>query len=808
MLADLRFALRQLKKSPGFAAVAIATLALGIGANTAIFTVVRAVLLDQLPYADPGRLVKIAEGSPDTQRPETVDFTTTDDLRNRSSSFSSMALSRDGSGALVEQANPELLDGMRVSSNYFDTLGVKVFLGRNFLPEEDHPQTRYEVVLTYGLWQRRFGSDPSIVGRTIRLSDRPYKVVGILPANFHPLVRSDRSLLPEMYMPLGYDLKDPSACRGCQHLQLIGRLKPGVSPEQARSELNAILRAVIAEHPSDYDPQTVIAVMPLNDYVVGRVSSALWILLGAVTMVLLIACANVAHLALARAAARSKEMALRAALGAGRARLIRQLLAESLLLAVVGGAVGVVLAYWSTSALAQLGPRQLPRAHEIRVDLPVLLFAAIASIVTGVLFGVVPAFRASQADPGETLKSVGTTSTDGPQRHVYRNVLVTVEITLAFVLLMSAGLMGKSLLQLLNVDPGYDPHNVLTAGVYVYGDRYKQADAELNFYDQGMQRLRATPGIDGAAMVSTLPLASSDRRGFHIKERPLANEAAAPSPDTYAVSPDYFNVMRIPLVHGRVFTNADRAGAPGVALISDSCAKAVFPGEDPIGRHIQLGDRDDKKEWLTIVGIVGNVRQYGFDQPSVMEAYVPMAQNRDFGFNLVVRTAGDPRRFEQTVRQAFLSVDNTQPLDQVRPLEDYVAESQAARRFTLLLLGLFGLSAMVLAAMGIYGVISYVVSLRTRELGIRMALGAARADVVEMVLGQGFRLAAMGLIFGFAASLLLTRFLSSLLYQVHPTDVAVSASVSAVLVLVALLANYIPARRASRVDPMVALRYE
>ncbi len=491
MLADLRFALRQLRKSPGFTAVAVATLALGIGANTAIFTVVKAVLLDQLPYAEPGRLIKVAEGGPDTLRPETVDFTTTYDLRTRSNSFANLALSRDGAGVLVEQGNPELLDGMRVSANYFDTLGVKVFLGRNFLPEEDHPQTRYEVLLTHGLWKRRFGGDPSIVGRTLRLSDRPYKVIGVLPANFHPLVRSDRSLLPEMYMPLGYDLKDPSACRGCQHLQLIGRLKPGVSPEQARSELNAILRAVIAEHPSDYDPQTVIVVMPLNDYVVGRVSNALWILLGAVAMVLLIACANVAHLALARAAARSKEMALRAALGAGRVRLLRQLLAESLLLALIGGVVGVLLACWSTSVLAQLGPRQLPRAHEIRVDLPVLLFATIASILTGVLFGVVPALRASQADPGETLKSVGTTSTDGRQRYLYRNILVTVEITLAFVLLMSAGLMGKSLLRLLNVDPGYDPHNVLTANVYVYGDRYKKPEAELNFYDEGMQRLRA-----------------------------------------------------------------------------------------------------------------------------------------------------------------------------------------------------------------------------------------------------------------------------------------------------------------------------
>ena len=370
-------------------------------------------------------------------------------------------------------------------------------------------------------------------------------------------------------------------------------------------------------------------------------------------------------------------------------------------------------------------------------------------------------------------------------------------------------MLGKSLLRLLNVNPGYDPHHVLTAEVYVYGARYdKKPQVELNFYEQAMQRLRATPGIEGVAMVSTLPLASFDRRAFHLQDRPLANESDAPSPDTYSVSPDYFHVMRIPLKRGRLFTDADRAGAPGVALISESCARAVFPNEDPIGRHIQLGGRHDDKPWLTIVGIVGDVRQYGFDRPSNMEAYIAQAQDMDFGYNVVVRTQGDPRRFEQTVRQAFLSVDNTQPIDQLRPLEDYVAESQAARRFTLMLLGLFGGLALLLAAVGIYGVISYAVSSRTRELGIRMALGAERKDVVAMVLREGFTLVGIGLAIGFAASFLLTRFLASLLFQVRPGDFATLSLVTVTLAGIALLANYLPARRASRVDPMVALRYE
>jgi len=788
--------------------VSIVTLALGIGANTAIFSVVKAVLLNQLPYGDPGRLVKVAASEPDTPLPETIDFTTTYDLRQRSRLFQSLSLYRDGSAAIVEQGTPELLQGLRVGYDYFDTLGTRMRLGRAFLPEEDRPETRYEAILSYGLWQRRFGGDPSIIGRTVQLSDKSYKIVGVLPESFRPILRSDQAVMPEIYTPLGYDLKLELACRSCQHLQLIGRLKPGVTPEQARAELNTILRDIKREHPTSYDPNEIIAVMPLRDFVVGRVSTALWIVLGAVAMVLLIACANVAHLSLARANARSKEMALRAALGAGRARLVRQVLCESLLLAVIGGAAGALLAWWGTGALTSLGPKELPRAQEIRMDLPVLLFALGASILTGLLFGVFPALRSSRVDPNESLKDAGR-GTEGRSHHGYRNLLVTLELALAFVLVMGAGLLGKSLLRLLNVDPGYDPHNVLTGGVYVYGDRYKKAETELNFYDQAMQRLRATPGIEGVAMVSTLPLASFDRRGFHIQDRLLPNDdAGAPSVDTYSISPEYFHLMRIPLKRGRLFTAADRAGAPGVAVISESAARTLFPGEDAIGKHIQLGGRDEKKEWLTIVGIAGNVRQYGFDRPSQMEAYIPIAQNNQFGYNVVVRTDGDPRRFEQTVRQAFLSVDHTQPLYQVRPLEDYVAESQAARRFTLLLLGLFGALALVLAAVGIYGVISYAVSLRTRELGIRMALGAARGDVQGMVLRQGLRLVAVGLALGLAVSAVLMRSLASLLFEVRPSDLATSAVVTVTLTAVALLANYLPARKASMLDPIVALRQE
>jgi len=808
MYRDVRYGLRQLRKSPTYTAMVALTLALGIGASTAIFSVVKAVLLNQLPFRDPERLVKIAEADPDTSDPETIDFTTTYDLRERNQFFESISLFRDGDVAMVEQEQPEVLEGLRVNYDYFDTLGVKMQLGRAFVADEDHPQTRYEAILSHGLWLRRFGGDRSIIGRTIRLNDKPYKVVGVLPETFRPFAREDRVALPEIFTPLGYDLGLRDACRGCQHLQAIGRMKPGVSVEQARSELNAVMRVIVREHPTEYSERTVIAMRPLRDYTVGKVRTALWILQGAVGIVLLIGCANVAHLSLARASSRVKEMAVRAALGAGRMRLVRQMLSESLLLAIAGGLAGVALAWRGTHALTALGPKELPRATEIRIDMPVLWFALAVSIFAGLLFGVAPALHASRVDPNESLKDVGR-STEGRARFAYRHLLVTVELALAFVLAMGAGLLSKSLVRLLNVDPGYDPHNVLTAGVYVYGDRYHdKPEAELNYYEQALQRLRSTPGIESVAMASNLPLLTFDRSAFHIQDHPLANDADAPDVDRYSVSPDYFKVLDIPLKSGRLFADGDRKGTPLVALISESCARTLFPNQDPVGKYIQIGGRHDDKEWMTVVGVVGDVQQYGLDEPSNMAAYVPLAQDLSFGYNVAVRTTGDPRRIEQTVRRAFLGADSTQPVFHVRPLEDYVAESLAARRFTLMLLGLFGGLALVIAAVGTYGVISYAVSLRMREFGIRMALGAARKDILQMVLRRGLKLAATGLGLGIVASVVFTRFLTALLFQVKPTDMMTTLAVLLILAGVALLANYLPAHRASHVDPNVALRYE
>jgi putative ABC transport system permease protein len=797
---DLRYAFRVLRKSPSFALTAVVTLALGIGANTAIFSAVKAVLLNQLPYRDPDRLVKLGEADAGETVADTIGYTTAYDLRRLSRSFASMSLYRDASGVIVDRGGPELVGGLRVNYGFFDTLGVRMRIGRTFLPEEDLPDRRHEVILAHGLWMRRFGGDPNIVGRVIRLSDASFTVVGVLPAGFRPLEIQGAPLVPELFEPLGYALTDPFACRDCQHLQLIARLKPGVPADRAHAELNTIMADLVRHYPASYPPQAKVALEPLHDHIVGSAGTALWVLMGAVGFVLLIACVNVANLMLARATGRSREIALRAALGATRGRLVRQLLTESLLLAVAGGVAGVLLGWWCTSELAALAPREMPRLDEIHVDAAVLWFALAASLFTGILFGLMPALRTSRADFGKTAGS--------RSRSRLRDLLVTAELALAFVLAVGAGLLGKSLVRLLNVDPGFDPHNVLTLKTHLYSVRYQKPETELGYDAQVFARLLATPGIESVAMTSSLPLKDFDRWGFHVRDRPAAHVSEDPSADNYAVSPDYFRVMRIPLKRGRLFNAQDAADAPKVALISEDCAREMFPNRDPIGKQIQLGGRDDSKPWIAIVGIVGDVRPHGLDTALNIAAYVPQAQNMSFGFSLVARTTTDPRGLERAVRAAFLAVDPTQPVSEVRPLDDYLASSLAERRFTLALLALFGGLALTLAAVGIYGVVSFAVTSRTREMGIRMALGAERRDVLAMVLRQAGVLAGAGLAAGCAASLALTRFMAALLFEVRTTDVATLAAIAALLAAVALGASYLPARRAASVDPNLALRYE
>ena len=810
IIQDLRYGLRGLAHNPGFAAVAVLTIALGVGANTAIFSVVKSVLLNQLPYQNPERLVMIAQDSDkDRINPVTVDFTTTYDLRTRSQLFERMSLMRTWQSALVGQGDPELINGLRVSYDFFDALGVKMQLGRTFRREEDGATTWHEVILTHNLWQRRFGGDPGLIGQTVRLNEASFKIVGVLPANFRPLTLAQSDVPREMYAPLGYELGGPSSARGSQHLRLLAKVKAGISISAATAELKAIMRDIAREHPASYDTGATVLVTPLEQHIVGSVRTALWVLLSSVGFVLLIACANVMNLLLARSTRRAREIALRAALGAGRVRIVRQLLTENLALAVAGGLLGTLMALWGTSLLASLGPKEIPRVAEVRMDVPVFLFALLATLLAGVMFGLAPALRASRVDLNDALKDTAK-STEGRGRHGLRNALATAELALAFVLVVGAGLLGNSFLHLLNVDPGFDPHNILTLQAYLYSQQYQgSGDAELAYDKRALDRLLATGQVESAAMVSTIPLSDDfDRTGFHVQDRPLTSSAEAPPVDRYSVSPDYFQVMRIPLRRGRIFTGQDRAGAPLVAVISESCARSQFGGQDPIGKHIQLGGRNDSNPWMTIVGIVGDVRQYGLDKTPNMAAYQPQAQDTSFGYRMVARTTVDPRLLVNTAREAFLAADKTQPVFQVQPLDDYLRALLAERRFTLELLALFGALALSLAAIGIYGVISYGVSLRTRELGVRMALGANPRDVLRMVLRQGAALAAIGLGAGWIASLALSGFLRSLLYGVKSWDPTTTALVTLVLGTVALLASYIPARRATRVDPMTALRYE
>jgi putative ABC transport system permease protein len=805
-MGDLSFGARMLRKNPGFSLAAILTLALGVGANTAIFSVVKAVLLNQLPFRDPDSLVVIATSGADSIRPVTVDYTTTYDLRSRVRSFESMSLYRQWRSALIGEGDPELVNGLRVNFDYFQTLGVNMQLGRTFLEEEDRLDRWNKVlILSHALWVRRFGGDPGIIGRTIQLNESSFTVVGVLPAGFRPIALGESEVARDIFAPLGYELSFRDACRGCQHLRLAARLKPGVPLRSAEAELNAALRGIVQEHAKEYDPSLRAIVTPIREQAVGRVSTALWIVTGAVGFVLLIACANVANLLLARATGRGKEIALRTALGAARGRLVRQLLTESLMLALAGGAGGIGLAYAAAAAVLSAAPREIPRIGEVKIDLAVLCFGLAASVFSGVVFGLAPALRASRIDLTDALKDSGR-STSG--RGGLRNALVVAELGLAFVLAVGAGLLAKSFVRVMNVDPGFDPHNVLTLNTYVYAKRYQPDEAGVSYARQVLERLAATPGIESAAFVSVLPLTSFDRVLVHVQDRLRANASEGPSADRYSISPDYFRVMRIPVKRGRVFNDQDRAGAPPVALVSETCARTCFGGDDPVGKHVQFGGRDDSKPWMTVVGVVGDVHQYGLDRAANMAVYLPLAQNPDFSYMLAARTTGDPGRMQHAVRDAFQAVDKTQPVFDVAPMDTYLRASTAQRSFTLVLLALFAALALALAAVGIYGVISYAVSLRTREIGIRMAVGAGRRDVVTIVVKQALGLAAAGLAAGFATSLALTRVLATLLYEVRPSDLANSGMMAALLMLVVLAASYLPARRACRVDPMSALRCE
>ena len=797
MFQDLRFGWRMLRSQPAFSLAAICALALGIGATTLIFSVVNAVLLRPLPYHDGDRLVRIEERH-QHGTPSNVSYANFRDLGEQTVALEQIAASRFWTANLTGDGEPERVNSALVSASFFHALGVAPLAGRTFLREEDQPNGAPVVVLSHRLWQRRYGGDPQIIGKTIRVSDVERTVIGVMPPSFQFPTNT------ELWTPLVADgpLRDN---RRSHLLAVIARLKRGATLEQARADL-AVAAARIEHAYPGVDPHLGLGALPLQERMVSGMRQALWALLAAVGCLLLIACANVANLLLARAAAREKEMALRAALGAGRLRLLRQLLTESMLLAALGGAVGWLIAHWGAKLIATLDPFALPRINEVTVDGRVLGFALLATLVTGLLFGIAPALQLPQRTLHSALKEGGR-STTGAQRRRLRHALVVAEVALALIVLVGAGLLFNSFWRLLRVEHGFDPQNVITFNLFLSPTRYAEGAQQTNFLQQVLERVNTVPGVRAAGMTSTVPLTGGPATDFDIVGRPPFAAGQEPSADIRIVDPQYFRAMSIPLRAGRFFAASDTATAPRVMIVNETLARRFFPDENPLGRRITM------KDWgppLTgeIVGVVGDVRENRLDAAPLPEIYWPYPQFPSLFNTLMVKAEQDPLQLVAAVKAQIWAVDREQPIARIATMDEVVAASVAARRFNLWLFGAFAVCALLLAAIGIYGVISYGVAQRTHEIGVRMALGARRGDVLRLIVGQGLTLTGTGIALGWLAALVLTRWLKTLLFEVSATDTLTFAVIALLLVFVSLLACFLPARRAARVDPMVALRHE
>jgi putative ABC transport system permease protein len=808
LLEDLRYGARVLIKNPGFAAVAVIAIALGVGANTAIFSVVNAVLLRPLPFDGADRLLGVSATYPESKS-QGLGFSTFPnfaDWRDQGQSFEQMAAFRNRPLALTGVEEPERIGGARVSSDFFPLLGIQPIMGRVFLPEEDQPGSGRTVVLGHALWQRRFGADPNLIGRAITLDGQSHTVIGILPAGFEfPLLSKETELWTSVSLD-GMTLKE----RGAQMYGVIARLKAGVSLEQAQAEISTIASRLEQQYP-DKNTGSGARLIRMQELLVSSIRPALLVLFAAVGFVLLIACANVANLLLARASSRKKEIAIRTALGANRGRIIRQLLTESMMLAVMGAAVGLLLALWGMDLLIALGPDNIPRLDEINIDSSTLAFTVGVTLLTGLVFGLAPALHASKLDLNESLKE-GVKGAGGASGHGrFRNLLVVAQVTLALVLLVGAGLLIKSFYRLQNVDPGFNPENVLTLRVALPAARYPEAHHVTAFFDQALTKIGALPGVVGAGTISFSPLSGATfYLDFDIEGRPPAGPGKSNEAQYRSISANYFRVMEIPLKRGRHFTEVDRRDAPGVAIINETMARRFWPDEDPIGKRISLQKSmgEDEPPWREIVGVAGDVKHFGLDADVRPEMYAPDAQQPLGANTIVIRTSNDPTAMIAAVRSEILSVDKDQPVSNVQTLEYYVTRSTARQRFSMILLFTFAAVALVLAAVGVYGVTSYSVTQRTHEIGIRMALGAQQKDVLRLVLGQGLKLTAIGVGIGLAAAFALTRAMTSLLFEVSANDSMTFIIAPVVLAGVALAACFVPARRATRVDPGVALRYE
>ena len=805
LLQDIRYAFRMLAKKPGFTIAAVLAVALGIGANTAIFSVVNAVLLRSLPYKDPDRLTMVLSHKRDSLRGSgSAAYLDVVDWEKQSQTFEQMAVFRSMGYTLTGAGEPERITGARVSADFFPMLGVETTEGRTFRPEEDQRGAERVVVLGHGLWQRRFGGDPSIIGQSLTLNAEGHTVIGVLPPDFKfPLDVSDA----EMWTAIAHD-GDLLEERGAHYLKVIGRLKPGVSISEAQLEMNEIASRLEQQYPTE-NTGRVVNLNPMYEHLVSGIRRSLVILLGAVGLVLLIACSNVANLMLARAAARTKEIAIRTALGASRQRVVRQLLTESLILALLGGGAGLLLALWGIELLVKLGPRDIPRLNDISIDGTVLWFTAAASILTGIIFGLAPALKASKPDLNHSLKEGSRGTSESFNRYSLRNLLVVAQMALTLVPLVGAGLLVKSFLRLQQVNPGFVSENVLTMRVSLPA-LFDEGDKAVLFFKQATERIESIPGVESVGAVTLLPLiGSNNRASFNIKSRPYP-EDQEPVAEFRAITPDYFRAMGIPVIRGRAFTEHDVKGKTGAIIINETMARRYWPGEDPLGKVMSLGvsvSENEPAEW-EIVAIVGDLKHFSLDSEAVPEMYIPHAQQPWTGMTLVARSSIDPAQLSAAMRGHILALDRNQPVSEVRTMSEVVARSIAQQRFYMLLLALFAVMALVLAAVGIFGVMSYSVTERTREIGIRMALGAQTRDVLRYVVGQGMMLTLAGVAIGLVGSFLLTRLMTNMLYEVDAFDPATFAAISLLLALVAFVACYIPARRATKVDPMVALRYE
>lgn len=837
LLQDLRYGFRILAKAPGFTAVAVLTLALGIGANTAIFSIVNTVLLRPLPFPQPDRLVSIntKDMRGDIKAGVVANSSYADffDWQAQNDVFESMAAFRHVGYTLIGTGTPLHIDAEIVTARFFAVLGVPPSLGRGFRAEEE--KGRF-AVLSHELWESKYSADPNIAGKSINLSGKQFTIVGVAAVGFQFPIDS---LIPQVWTTLAEDAEaDPgdrpaTASRGQHMLEVIGRLKPGIRLDQAQAEMNVIAEGLARQYPNDNGMRYATAVMPEMEYLVGDTRPALLMLLAAVGCVLLIACANIANLMLARATKRSKEIAIRAALGAGRGRVIRQLLTESVLLAVAGGALGLAFSTLGMRTLLRLSPEDVPRLAQAGLDWHVLVFTLLVALATGLAFGLVPALQVSKTNLSGSLQERSQDSAAG--QHRLRSALVVAETAIGLILLVGAGLLIRSFNGLLHVNPGFDPHHVLTLRVDLPSTRYSEQQ-QIQFYHSLLERMQELPGVVSAAGIFPLPLSRSNiNTTFAIEGRPVP-AAEEPSAGIRVISPSYFETMKIPLIRGRVFDARDNEKSPPVVIINEEFARRYFPGEDPVGKRIRPGfSMHGEPLMREIVGVVGGVKDRSLRADFRPEYYVTYPQAMIADLTICVRTAGDPTKLagavqnsitsmnkdlpvgsvramdeyvSAAVRNSIASMDKDLPVFNIRTMQDYVAAALGRSRFDTLLLSLFAALALVLTMVGIYGVMAYTVVQRTREIGIRIALGASRRDVLRMVLGRSFVITGLGLLLGIAGATALTRLLSSFLYQVKPVDPLTFIAVSAMLGAISLLASYIPAWRAARVDPMVALRYE